>query len=197
MTLPSTEAPTPRRVGPPEVEALHQIDQIIGNQDVLLAEEIGEIRGIVLTTLNAWHQQFRESNLLAHAEREMQRAHVEDEVQPSLLQAITAFSGYGHSGGSASVCIPLLSDLLQFKALSPLTDDPSEWQDRSDISGYPIWQSIRDSEAMSEDGGKTYWLLREERRWARGLIRVLPWKLRRQLPRTRLLFPRHRSEPAR
>lgn len=54
--LPSTEEPRPRRVGPPEVEALHAIDQIIGNEDTITAEQLGEVRGIVLSTLNDWHQ---------------------------------------------------------------------------------------------------------------------------------------------
>lgn len=196
--MPSTEAPTPRRTGPAEVEALHAIDQIIGNAETITAEQLGEVRGIVLTTLNTWHQQFSESNLLAHAEREMRRAHVEDDVQPSLLQAIAAFRSYGHSGGSSSVCIPLLNDLLNFKALTPLTDDPAEWIDHTGISaGDPTFQNMRDSEAFSKDGGKTYYLLREERRWVRTALNVLPWKLRRQLPRLRLLYPLHRSEPAR
>lgn len=194
--LPSTEMPKPRRIGPPEVEALHAIDQIIGNQDTLTAEELGEVRGIVLATLNAWHQQFRESNLLAHAEREMRRAHVEEDVQPSLLQSVAAFRSYGHSGGSASVCVPMLNNLLNFQALTPLTDDPAEWQDQSEMSGYPIWQSIRDPEAFSEDGGKTYWVLREERRWVRTLTSPLPWAIRRRLPRVRMLFPQHRAVPS-
>jgi hypothetical protein len=28
--------------------------------------------------------------------------------------------------------------------------------DRSEMSGYPLWQNIRDTRAMSRDGGKTY-----------------------------------------
>lgn len=194
--LPSTEMPKPRRIGPPEIEALYAINLIIGNEDTLTVEELGEVRGIVLKTLTAWHQQFRESNLLAHAEREMQRAHVEEDVQPSLLQSVGAFASYGHSGGSASVCVPLLNDLLNFRALTPLTDDPAEWFDQSEISGEPVWQNIRDSEAFSYDGGKTYWVLREERHWVRALISPLPWAVRRRLPRTGLLFPRHRAEAA-
>jgi hypothetical protein len=198
---PATEAPTPRRIGPPEVEALHSIDQIIGNADTITAEQLGEVRGIVLTTLNAWHQQFSESNLLAHAEREMRRAHVEDDVQPSLLQAIAAFRSYGHSGGSSSVCIPLLNDLLNFRSLTPLTDDPDEWIDHTEFcAGDPTFQNNRNSEAFSKDGGKTYYVLSEERRWAQTALGVLPWKLRKRLPHGlyfRLLFPLHRSEPAR
>lgn len=195
--MPCTETPAPRRVGPPEVEALNAIDLIIGNRETITAEELGEVRGIVLSTLNAWHQQFRESEMLKHAEREMQRAHVEDDVQPSLLQAVAAFRSYGHSGGSAFVCIEILNDLLNFRALGPLTDDPAEWIDHTGISsGDPTFQNMRDSEAFSKDGGKTYYLLREDRRWVRTITSRLPFKVRRQVPLW-AHFPMHRSEPAR
>jgi hypothetical protein len=39
-------------------KALHEIDLIIGNQDTITREELGEIRGIVLSTLNVWHENF-------------------------------------------------------------------------------------------------------------------------------------------
>jgi hypothetical protein len=38
--------------------ALHEIDQIIGNEETIDADQLGRIRGIVLTTLNAWHQMY-------------------------------------------------------------------------------------------------------------------------------------------
>jgi hypothetical protein len=194
VTMPSTEAPSPRRIGPPEIEALHEIDQIIGNQDIMNAEELGRVRGIVLTTLNNWHQRYADSNLVAHAERELELAEVEEDVRPSLVEAVGSFIRYGHSGGSASVCIPLLADLLQYRALSALTSDPSEWQDMSDFSGYPVWQNVRDSQAFSEDGGRTYRLLCEERRKLRWLTGWLPWAVRRRIP-TRVFFPQHTAVP--
>jgi hypothetical protein len=36
-------------------KALHEIDQIIGNEETIDAEDLGKIRGIVLTSLNEWH----------------------------------------------------------------------------------------------------------------------------------------------
>lgn len=126
--------------------------------------------------------------LVEHAQRELELARVEEDVRPSLIQAIEAFSSYGHSGGSYSICAPMLYDLLNYRPLTPLTDDPSEWVDVAKQSGYTLWQNARDSEAFSIDGGKHYYLLREERRWVRRLLSFLPWKIRRNVPRA-VLFP--------
>ncbi len=47
--------------------------------------------------------------------------------------------------------------LLQFKPLSDLTNEPAQWVDRSPtIGGNPLWQSKRNPDAWSRDGGETY-----------------------------------------
>jgi hypothetical protein len=47
--------------------------------------------------------------------------------------------------------------LLEFKPLSPLTNEPAQWADRSSTSGaQPEWQSKRDPDAWSHDAGQTY-----------------------------------------
>jgi hypothetical protein len=137
----------------------------------------------------AWSRE--DSNLYAHAVRELELAHVEEDVRPSLLDAVAAFASYGHSGGSAGVCVLILRDLLQYQPLSPLTDDPAEWMlvEEDKAGNKRTWQSIRASEAFSDDAGKTYYMLREERRW-------IPWSLRKKLRNDVsqwLVFPRHRS----
>jgi hypothetical protein len=71
----------------------------------------------------------------------------------------------GHSGGSASVAIPTINALLQFKNLRPLTNDPKEWVHHGEeIWGEKggIWQNERNAEAFSKDGGKTYYLISEQ-----------------------------------
>lgn len=135
-----------------------------------------------------------ESNLVAHARRELELANVEKDVRPSIIKAVQAFAEYGHSGGSASVCVPMLADLLNFQALSPLTDNPREWVRVEDMltNGRNMWQSVRQSDAFSEDGGDTYYRLSEERRW---LGRILPWRVWRNVPHT-LRFPRHKTNRA-
>lgn len=96
-------------------------------------------------------------SLVEHAKRELDLLENDEDFNQSILKAVAAFAEYGHSGGSASYAIPLLNDLLQFKPLSPLTDDPKEWNE----VGTDVWQSCRNPEAFSTDGGATYYLLSE------------------------------------
>lgn len=106
-----------------------------------------------------------ESNLVAHARRELESIGEEPETIAGYLKVIQAFSDMGHSGGSASVAIPTINQLLQYKPLGPITNDPDEWFNHGkDMGGRPgedFWQNKRDGEAFSNDGGKTYYLLSE------------------------------------
>lgn len=100
--------------------------------------------------------------LVAHARRELALIGEDDWLTEGLCKVITAFAEMGHSGFSAEHSTTVLEKLLRYRPLSPITDDPAEWEDRSEMSGYPIWQNVRDSRAMSKDGGKTYTLVDEE-----------------------------------
>jgi hypothetical protein len=150
-----------------------------------------------------------DSNLVQHAIRELEFAGVEEDVRPSIIDSVRAFASYGHSGGSASVVIPMLNDLLQFKNISPLTDDPREWNHVAEsMAGQDnLWQSARRSDAFSHDGGHTYYCLDEERFRIPDAIRRrlpgdlkyvlshwLPWALRQRLPRW-ATHPIHHSVP--
>jgi len=78
----------------------------------------------------------------------------------------------GHSGGSASVAIPVIEQLLRYGALTPLTDEPKEWIYHSpevwgDKNGEGIWQNSRDSRAFSTDAGKHYYLVTDKKRFMR------------------------------
>lgn len=98
------------------------------------------------------------SNLVEHAKRELALLGETDQAYvDSIVKVMEAFTEYGHSGGSASVAIPTICDLLQFKALTPLTNNPAEWNE----VGEGVWQSARNSEAFSTDGGNSYYLVSE------------------------------------
>ncbi len=61
--------------------------------------------------------------------------------------------------------IQALTSLLRHEVISPLADDPSEWQLVATESTQPprgLWQSRRDAGAFSADGGKTYYYLDHE-----------------------------------
>lgn len=94
-------------------------------------------------------------SLVEHAKRELARLNNDEEFNNAIIKAVEAFASYGHSGGSAAYAIPFLNDLLRFKNLTPLTDDPKEWIQLAQ----DLWQSSRNTEAFSDDGGKTYYLV--------------------------------------
>lgn len=99
------------------------------------------------------------SNLVEHARRELALCGqtAEDPAYAAALVAtVAAFASYRHSGGSADVAVEQLGRLLRYEVLAPITSDPAEWEDRSDISGVPMWQNRRDGRAFSRDGGQTW-----------------------------------------
>lgn len=104
------------------------------------------------------------SSLVEHAEHELALVGEEPDVIEGYLKVIQAFADMGHSGGSASVAIPVIHQLLNHRPLTALTNDPAEWIHRektmwNSVDG--IWQNKRNSEAFSTDGGKTYYLIFE------------------------------------
>lgn len=102
------------------------------------------------------------ASVVDHARRELELCGQQEEdpaFAATLVATVAAFASYGHSGESAAVATRMLDRLLRRRTLTALTSDPAEWQDRSEMSGYPLWQSLRDPAAMSADGGRTYWFV--------------------------------------
>lgn len=102
-----------------------------------------------------------ESNWVTHARRELALVGEEPNIIEWYVNVVKAYSAFGHSGGSMAATAGTLLRLLQFQNLTPLTDDPAEWfhhgEDTWGETG-GIWQNIRNGEAFSHDGGKTYYL---------------------------------------
>jgi len=104
------------------------------------------------------------SNLVNHARRELELVGEDEVTIEGYLGVIQAFADMGHSGGSAMVAIPVITELLSFKNLTPLTDDPEEWMHiAEEMWGEKegVYQNRRNSEAFSYDKGRTYYLLSE------------------------------------
>lgn len=102
--------------------------------------------------------------LIEHAKREMELAGVDEDIygdmtSKAVLELIEVFSNQGHSGMSASLVLSIFNQVVNFKNLTPLTNDPNEWA----LVGENTWQNSRNSEAFSEDAGQTYYLLSEWR----------------------------------
>ncbi|MFI5687920.1 hypothetical protein [Streptomyces sp. NPDC051636] len=104
------------------------------------------------------------SNLVDHARRELTLIREDQDVIDGLCRVIQAFADMGHSGASAYFATQYIERLLRYQPLSDLTDDPGEWIDRhaEGLTTSPLWQSVRNPEAFSTDGGKTYYLLSEQ-----------------------------------
>lgn len=102
-------------------------------------------------------------SLVEHARRELELVGEEPEVIDWYCKVIESFNEFGHSGSSAEHTTRVLEQLLRYKNLTPLTDDPEEWADVTEYTAEntPLWQSKRNPEAFSTNGGKTYTLLTE------------------------------------
>ena len=103
------------------------------------------------------------SNLLSHAERELDLIGLTEEdeyngmMRKHILHMIKEFAGEGHSGFSASYAISILSKLMDFKPLSPLTGEDSEW---NDVALYgdstTLYQNNRRSSVFKDADGSCY-----------------------------------------
>lgn len=145
------------------------------------------------------------SNLVNHAKRELKLAgfptkpviepgyeiDYDYEVAQAVLELVEKFAGQHHSGLSASMVIDLTQRLLNFEALTKLTDDPLDWN----LVGDKMWQSRRQSDSFSKDGGKTYYRLDERRRWWSTALRHLPRRMYQWLwdNHTGAFYPMHTS----
>ncbi|MEU1327200.1 hypothetical protein [Streptomyces microflavus] len=123
-----------------------------------------------------------ESNLVAHARRELRILGEDRDTIRGLCKVVQAFADMGHSGSSAHAGAQYLERLLRFQPLTDLTDDPAEWIDRhaEGMTPLPLWQSNRNGEAFSTDGGKTYYLLSEQQ--AAGDIATTPLHHSKSVP---------------
>ena len=114
------------------------------------------------------------SNLLKHAEREMKLIGLDKpdssyggKLYPAIMKMMEGFAAEGHSGNSAFMVLEIFGRLARFKTLSPLTNDPEEWMDVSNMSApaaAPLFQNLRDPSIFSTDGGKTYYSVEDKSR---------------------------------
>lgn len=104
-------------------------------------------------------------SIMSHAKREMKIAGLFDVDSDyggmtghAVMRAVEVWSKEGHSGYSHALALRVFSKVVNLERLSPLTSWPEEW---IEVCDGELWQSARESEAFSFDGGKTYYLLSE------------------------------------
>ena len=117
-----------------------------------------------------------ESNLIQHAKFEIERAGLNDKdadydgaVAKSVMDLIQVFSDQHHSGMSASYVLGVFDKLARFDVLSPLTDNPDEWQEICDETTEEhgtrtLYQNRRRGSTFSWDRGKTWYDIEDKSR---------------------------------
>lgn len=98
----------------------------------------------------------RESRFMVWAREEIRRSGASESIYgPDLARAVTAlaelFDSQNHSGGSAAIVGQLVTRLMRWEPLSPLTGEDDEWTEVSD----GVYQNRRCSRVFKE-GGRTY-----------------------------------------
>jgi len=105
--------------------------------------------------------------LIEHAKSELTRAGLFDKdsdyagmVGNAVMKLVEAHASEGHSGFSSSYVLMIFNLVVNFKALTPITDAPEEWTNVTT----ELWQSNRQSDLFSKDSGKTYYSINDEKR---------------------------------
>jgi hypothetical protein len=98
------------------------------------------------------------SNLVSYAESELDRIGLttEDEhngmMRKHILHMVKEFSEEGHSGFSGQYALNILTKLLDFKPLTPLTGEDDEWT----LASIGYWQNKRCSSVFKDLDGSCY-----------------------------------------
>ncbi|HEX5591962.1 MAG TPA: hypothetical protein VFX35_01295 [Solirubrobacterales bacterium] len=93
-------------------------------------------------------------------------------------EVMRIFAEAGHSGFSAAYAASIFTHLSEWKPLTPLTSDPSEWQHIAEevVGADNVWQSRRNPACFSNDGGRTYYDIDEKPSWLRRLAILITRK---------------------
>lgn len=105
------------------------------------------------------------TKLEEHAKQELERANLfsggdyEGLIGNSVMELVKTLSSQGHSGMSHQITMEVFNIVANFKTLTSISSDPAEWNDVSQFSndGNKLYQSNRNPEIFSKDGGKTWY----------------------------------------
>jgi hypothetical protein len=96
-------------------------------------------------------------SLLNHAKNELDAIGMDEtdsmngKMRKHILHMVEEFSKAGHSGFSSSYAIDVLSKLLKYEPLCPLTGDDDEWVNVAEDNGYPLYQNKRASRVFKNN----------------------------------------------
>jgi hypothetical protein len=97
------------------------------------------------------------SDLSKHAIGELSLIKEDPKIILWYVSVIEAFNIMQLTPEASDHCVATLTQLLRYGNLAPLTDEPKEWIQIGD----ELWQSIRNRDAFSNNGGITYKLYSE------------------------------------
>ena len=97
------------------------------------------------------------SDLSKHAIGELSLIKEDPKIILWYVSVIEAFNIMQLEPEASDHCVATLTQLLRYGNLAPLTDEPKEWVQIGD----ELWQSIRNRDAFSNNGGTTYKLYSE------------------------------------
>jgi hypothetical protein len=92
------------------------------------------------------------SDLSKHAIGELSLIKEDAKIILWYVSVIEAFNIMQLPPEASEHCVGTLTQLLRYGNLAPLTDEPREWIQIGDN----LWQSIRNRDAFSNNGGTTY-----------------------------------------
>ena len=103
------------------------------------------------------------SNLIDYAKRELDLIGMSEDtdddmnyhMRKHILKMVSEFSEEGHTGASAAYALSILTKLLDFKPLTPLTGEDDEWTEVSN-SAYMKYQNKRCFHVFKGEDGRAY-----------------------------------------
>lgn len=103
------------------------------------------------------------SNFIKHAEHELDLIGMTEDspdemnaaMRKHILHMVTQFADEGHSGFSARYAAGILTKLMEFKPLSPLTGEDDEWN-QIDYGNGVSYQNKRLSSVFKDGDGEAY-----------------------------------------
>lgn len=80
---------------------------------------------------------------------------MQEMINKDILEVVEIFSKQGHSGFSANYAINLITKLLKYEPITPLTGEDNEWT-LLDYGDDIIYQNKRCSRVFKDKNGKAY-----------------------------------------
>lgn len=99
----------------------------------------------------------------SHAQVELERIGAPDEIKFPLIDIVGTFADVENPESNWPIMRNYLDKLLHYGSLSPITNDPDEWESKFTFFGQSsIWQNKRQPDALTKDSTfANYFLISE------------------------------------